>query len=298
MENKQLNEFNENKKKIEKNYMFAFGFFALAVIAFLIISNGGSAEGLIVIPIVILVAGLVFMIKGSSGYSKLKKTFKTTFLKSMFEELIPGIEYKPYEGLTASAVYEGEFLKKADRYHSEDFLSGKIDDVDFISSDVRLEERHVRHTKNGTQVYYVPYFVGRVFRFDFHKELVGRLQVLETGSPYSRYKFNRVKLESIDFNKKFRTYAEDEHTAFYILTPDIMEALFAIEKRNPGVIRFSFLDQQLYVAINNNKNTFELKLFKSISTEEIEMFKKDLLTIKDLIVTLKLNNNIFKKIGG
>lgn len=298
MENKQINLFNEKKKSIEKDFIYAFIIFAAAAIVFLIIFSQTANENLIILPIVIGVVGLVFLIKGSSGYAKLKKTFKTTFLKNMFEELMPGIVYKPYEGLPKSIVYEGEFLKKADRFHTEDFLAGKIDDVDFVSSDVRLEERHVRHTKNGTQVYYVPYFVGRLFKFDFHKELVGRLQVLEKGSPYSRHRFNRVKLESIDFNKKFRTFAEDEHTAFYILTPDIMEAIFAIEKRNPGVIRFSFLDQQLYVAINNNKNTFELKLFKSISTEEIEMFKRDLLTIKDLVTTLKLNNNIFKKIGG
>lgn len=298
MENKQIKLFNIKKKSVEKNYLYSFGIFAVAVIAFLIIYTQTTSTNLIIIPVIIFVVGLVFLTKGASGYSKLKKEFKTTFLKNMFDELIPGIVYKPYEGLTGSTVYEGEFLKKADRYHSEDFLAGKIDDVDFVSSDVKLEERHVRRTKNGTQVYYVPYFVGRIFRFDFHKELLGRLQVLEKGSPYSRFKFNRVKLESIDFNKKFRTYAENEHTAFYILTPDIMEAIFAIEKRNPGVMKFSFLDQQLYVAINNNRNTFELQLFKAISVEEIETFKRDLLTIKDLITTLKLNNNIFKKIGG
>jgi hypothetical protein len=298
MDNQKINDFNARKKAVEKDYIIAFGIFGIALVVFLVLYSQNIYENLIVIPIIIAIGGLVFLIKGSTGYAKLKKEFKTTFLKNMFQELIPGIQYKPYEGLSKQVVYDGEFLKKADRYHSEDFLEGKIDDVDFISSDVRLEERHVRRTKNGTQVYYVPYFIGRVFRFDFHKELVGRLQVLEKGSPYSRFRFNRVKLESIDFNQKFRTFAEDEHTAFYIITPDIMEAMFEVEKRNPGVIRFSFKDQQLYIALNNNKNTFELKLFKAISTEEIEMFKKDLLTIKDFITTLKLNNNIFKKIGG
>jgi len=290
----QIETFNFEKKGIEKKFLIAFGIFALAILSFVIMGQGLS-ESLMVIPIILVIVGLGFLFKASMDYGKLKKTFKTQVLKAMFEELIPGIVYKPFQGLTKEVVYEGEFLKKADRFHSEDYLEGKIDDIDFVSSDVVLEERHVRHTKNGTQVYYVPYFVGRIFRFDFHKELVGRLQVLESGSPYSRYKFERVKLESIDFNKKFRTYAENELTAFYILTPDIMEAIFAIEKRYPGVIKFSFLNQKLYVAINNNKNTFELKLFKAISTEDIEMFKKDLLTIKDLIVTLKLNNNLFKK---
>ena len=191
--------------------------------------------------------------------------------------------------------HNNQFLKKADRYHSEDYISGKIDDVDFVSSDLKLEERHVQHTKNGTRVYYVTYFLGRIFRFDFNKVFTGNLQVLETGSPYSRRKFNKVKLESIEFNKKFRIFAEEDLTAFYILTPDIMEAIFNLEKRHPGRISMSFLGDHLYVAINNNKDTFELQMFRKIDEQLIEEFKNDLLVIKDFIMSLKLNNRLFKK---
>lgn len=298
MGDNQLDTFNAKKKEIEKKVIIGFAIIALAVIVVLIISSQTSLENLVFIPIAIGIVGLIYIFIGSTAYNKLKKDFKENFLKGLFSELIPGIRYEPYQGLSEGVVYDGEFLKKADRFYSEDYLSGKIDDIDFITSDVRLEERHVRHTKNGTQVYYVPYFVGRIFRFDFHKELVGRLQVLEKGSPYSRFKYTKINLESIAFNKKFNVYAQDDHTAFYILTPDIMESIFEIEKRNPGVIKLSFVNQQLYIALNNNKNTFELQLFKKISSEEIEIFKRDLLMIKDFVITLKLNNNIFKKIGG
>jgi hypothetical protein len=134
-----------------------------------------------------------------------------------------------------------------------------------------------------------------VFRFEFNKNFTGNLQVLEAGSPFSRRKFEKVKLESIDFNKKFKVFAEEELTAFYILTPDIMEAIFNLEKRNPGRISMSFLGDHLYVAINNNRDTFELQMFRKIDETVIEEFKKDLLVIKDFIVSLKLNNKLFKK---
>ncbi len=166
--------------------------------------------------------------------------------------------------------------------------------MSFISSDVKLEERHVQHTKNGTRVYYVTYFLGRVFKFDFNKEFVGSLHVLEAGSPPSKG-FSKVKLESIEFNKKFKTFSTDDLTAFYILTPPIMEAITKIEKKHPGRISFSFRGDYMYFAINNNKDTFEVQMFKKIDDSMIEGFKQDLLMIKDLIVTLKLNKNLFKK---
>jgi len=292
---KKIDSFNEKKKKAEKKIIYAGLIVLLGLGVMALIYSQTNNENLFIIPGIILFIGIIFIAVGASGFAKVKKEFKETFLSNLFNELIPGIEYRPKDGLDKQVVYSGEFLKKADRYYCEDYLEGKIDDIDFISSDVRMEERRVRHTKNGTQTYYVPYFVGRVFKFDFHKELAGSLQVLETGSPHSRRRYKKVELESIDFNKKFRIYAEEEHTAFYILTPDIMEAIFALEKRHPGSISFSFLDQQLYLAINNNKNTFELKLFSKVSNEMIESFRRDLLVIKDVIHTLKLNNSLFKK---
>ncbi len=287
--------FNLKKKKAEKKFVYSFMFIGIGVIILLSIYSQASLANFMFLPFLFFITGAIFIGIGGFEFNKVKKEFKFSFLTKVFEELIPGIEYSPSLGLDQYTVYSTEFLKKADRFHSEDYLSGKIDDIDFISSDVHLQERRVRHTKNGTQVYYVPYFIGRIFRFDFHKELVGCLQILEKGSPISRRKFNKVELESIDFNKKFRTFSEEELTAFYILTPDIMEAIFALERRHPGDISFSFSDQQLYIGINNSRNTFELKLFRVLSDEVIQEFKDDLLVIKDVIHTLKLNNSIFKK---
>ncbi len=115
------------------------------------------------------------------------------------------------------------------------------------------------------------------------------------GRPMSSSKFDKIKMESVEFNKKFNTYATNDLTAFYILTPDIMEAIFKIEKRNPGILKLSFNHGNMYMAVNNNRDTFEISLFRKIDMSLIDEFKQDLMVIKDLIVTLKLNNNLFKK---
>ena len=293
MEKNNLIVFNQNKKAAEKNIIIGGIGLAIGIVVFAL-SYMNSVVPTLVIGVIIAIVGLVFFIKGSSNFSSLNKRFKKDVLSKMFKELIPDIEYRPDYGLNEGTVYETDFLKRADRFHSEDYLEGKIEDVEFVSSDVKLEERHVQHTKNGTRTYYVTYFLGRVFRFAFNKEFIGSLQVLESDRPKSRG-YKRVKLESIDFNKKFKTFATEDITAFYILTPDIMEAIFNLEKRHPGRIGLSFHGEHLYVTINNNKDTFEIKLFREIDDSMIREFEKDLLVIKDFIMTLKLNNNLFKK---
>ncbi|MBU1145425.1 MAG: DUF3137 domain-containing protein [Firmicutes bacterium] len=294
MEDK-FKEFNAKKEKTSKSVIIGGVILGLAIIIFFLLSATVDPVAGQVIGIIVGIVGFVFLIKGSMDFKNLSKRFKTEVLMGVFEEAIPGIKYSPDQGLSQFDVYAGEFLKRADRFYSEDLMKGTLDDVDFISSDVRLEERRVEHTKNGTRVYYVPYFIGRIFKFTFNKEFEGYLQVLESGSPLSNRKFKKVELESIDFNKKFKTYSTTELSAFYVLTPDIMEAIMNLEKRNPGRIGLSFTGETLYIAINNNKDTFELKMFRKIDDSVVEEFKQDLLVVKDVIVALKLNNRLFKK---
>jgi hypothetical protein len=243
---------------------------------------------------VLAVPGFIIGAIGGSQFSKISNQFKLEVLVDLIHEIVEDGKFDPYYGLTMQEVYATEFLKHADRSHTEDYIEGKIAGVRFKSSDVKLEERHVRHTKNGTQTYYETFFLGRIFIFDFNKSFDGYLQVLEGGRPTRNRGYNKVKLESVQFNKKFKTYTTNDHSAFYVLTPHFMEALMDFEKKNRGTIKFSFIDNLLYIGIDNRKDTFELRLFKPINEETLQEFERDLLVVKTVVEELKLNNKIFK----
>ncbi|QMS85828.1 DUF3137 domain-containing protein [Candidatus Xianfuyuplasma coldseepsis] len=288
--NTNLEQYVTKKSKSEKKVYIGGALIILAVLLFL-----AGIEFLIFIAIPVGIAGFIVAGIGFSEFNRLSKQFKVQVVTSLVEQFVDNGHFDPHRGLSQNAVYSTEFLKRADRFHSEDFLSGSMEGVDFISSDVKLEERHVQHTKNGTRVYYETYFLGRVFVFDFNKPFDGFLQVLENGRPRVNRGYNKVQLESIAFNKKFKTYATNDHSAFYVLTPHFMEALLDFEKNNRGNIRFSFIDNHLYIGINNFRDTFELQMFRKLDQHIFDEFQRDLFVIKDVITELKLNQNIFKK---
>lgn len=279
-----------SKKRSEKRTLIGGGVLILGVILVIL---GFSAS--IIAGIVVALVGIVFLVLGFSEFQQLSKRFKREVVGSLVEEFVEDGHFDPSYGLSQSDVYSTEFLKRADRFHSEDLLRGRIDDVEFVSSDVKLEERHVQHTKNGTRVYYETYFLGRIFIFDFNKSFEGTLQVLEGGRPTVNRGYKKVKLESVDFNKKFKTYATSEHSAFYVLTPHFMEALMQFEKNNRGKIQFSFLGSKLFIGINNFRDTFELQMFRPLDDRIFDEFKRDLYVVKEVVTELKLNKNIFKK---
>ncbi|AIO19154.1 hypothetical protein KQ51_01277 [Candidatus Izimaplasma bacterium HR1] len=284
-----LEKYVERKKKAEKRIIIGAAIILIGALGLLI----GQDYGFIILIIGVIVGG-VFAGLGANDFQKLSKTFKVEVISGLMESLVDNGKYDPHFGLSQTQVYSSEFLKRADRYHSEDFLSGSMEDVNFVSSDVKLEERHVRHTKNGTETYYETYFLGRLFVFEFNKSFDGYLQVLEGARPTVNRKYKKVKLESVQFNKKFKTYSTSEHSAFYVLTPHFMEALLNFEKKNRGKIYFSFIDNMLYIGINNFIDTFELKMFRKLDNTVFAEFERDLLVIKDVIIELKLNNSIFQ----
>lgn len=279
-----------DKKKAETKVVIGGAAIIVAVIMFVLLMN--SQAMYVAIPIGIF--GVVYAAIGGSNFSKINNKFKNDVLGNLIKEEIEDGYYNATQGLSGPAVYSSEFLKRADRYHSEDYITGKIDGVAFASSDLKLEERHVQHTKNGTRTYYETYFQGRMFIFEFNKDFAGYVQVLERGWPHSSRKYSKIKLESVAFNKKFKTYTTNDHTAFYVLTPHLMEALMEFEKNNRGAISFSFIDDKLYIGINNMRDTFELQMFRPIDERLLEEFKRDLNVVKDVVHELRLNNNIFK----
>ena len=93
----------------------------------------------------------------------------------------------------------------------------------------------------------------------------------------------------------FKTYANDDLSAFYVLTPHLMVSLLELEKENPGCIMMSMNSNILYMAINNNRDTFSLKMNQKIDDRLIGLFEKDMNVINNIIEEMKLNNKIFKE---
>ncbi len=284
---KRLAKFQKRKTRIEVAVLLGGVLLIAALLLFVFFEFG-----VVALPMGII--GALFMFFGYAAFTQLEEDFKGRFLKRTLKEWIDNCHYDHKNGLSMKQAYESEFLRQADRFKSEDFLSGSIDGVAFVSSDLELKERRVQHGRHGTRTYYHTYFRGRLFVFDFNKRFEGVLQVLEDTAPTTRRPYKKVKMESIQFNEKFRTFATNPHTAYYILTPHFMEALMRLERNHPGLLSFSFIDSKLYFAINNFKDTFSLKLFAPLNKDLIETFRRDVDIIGEIVDELKLNRKIFK----
>ena len=231
-----------------------------------------------------------------------KNTFVLTSLKSVFSDLV----YEPEKGLNESVISSTGMMYMGDRYSSNDYIAGKYKNINVVQADVHIEEEEETTDSEGnTTTTWVTIFRGRWMVFDFNKTFKANIQVSQKGFGNSRIsnwgakiKYKKVMMEDQDFNNKFRIYAQDEHDAFYILTPSLMEKIKRLTSNISGKLLFCFVDNKLHIGIQNNKDSFEHGVFTKINEEKVvNEISQDIKLITNFVDELSLDNDLFRREG-
>lgn len=283
----------ETVKKCNKNNMiFAFIIVIILVLLFFIFKVF-DVRFLFLIFVVYIPFGIM--------NEKVKSEYKNTFMKSLLpiavKNILTDVQVDVNNGIPSYVIEETHSMSTGDSYHSSNFVSGKYKDIKVMMSDVHIQDEHEDSEGNTS---YVTIFLGQWMIFDFNKNFKSNVQIWEKkvfGGISRRWKssLKKVELEDIEFNKKFKVLSENELDAFYIITPKLMERVKAVEAAINGTIMLVFYNNQLHVAVYNNKTTFNVNIHKTINFEEFARESlKDLDAIIKFVDILDLDNDLFK----
>lgn len=224
-----------------------------------------------------------------------KEYFVLNYLKTIFTDLI----YKPEYGLDESIIENTNMVDMGDRYSSEDYMSGKYKGINVVQADVHIEE--IDNDDEGSSSFTL--FKGRWMIFEFNKTFKSNLQIYQKGirsynlnNSLSKKYYNKVSLEDQEFNNIFTVYAQNEHEAFYILTPHFMERMKNISSIVRGSLLFCFIDNKLHVGLYDNNDSFEWNIFKKLDESNLKnTIISDIKAITDFVDELNLDNTLFKE---
>ena len=110
-------------------------------------------------------------------------------------------------------------------------------------------------------------------------------------------KKERVQLEDVEFEKVFEVYSEDQIEGRYLLTPSFMNRLLEYKNKKRYGIEFFFSNrlnsqENTFMFIHNNKDNFELSIFKKIEKDSFYNLIKEIYDALEIIDALKLEQNI------
>lgn len=268
-------------------------------IIFLIVFNEGF-----VVFFVLSLGIIITAIVTAKPLKEFKLAFKDIFVKKSLDAVFTDLVYEPEKGLDESIISDTNMMYMGDRYTSNDYISGKYKNVNFIQADVHIEEEQTTTDSDGnTTTTWITLFRGRWMVFDFNKTFKANVQVSQKrfgNSKISNWgeniKYKKVMMEDQEFNNNFRVYAQSEHDAFYILTPSLMEKIKRLSTSISGKLLFCFIDNKLHIGLQNNKDSFEHSIFTKINEEEvINNISQDIKLITSFVDELSLDNDLFRK---
>ena len=287
------------RKKAKKNALIGiFSSIGLAVLVSLI------TKGPFLFFFIIIIGIVITSIINKKPTREFTMAFKEVFVKKSLETAFTDLVYEPEKGLNSTIIANTRMMNMGDRYTSNDFISGRYKDISIVQADVHIEEKHQTTDSDGhTTTTWVTIFRGRWMVFDFNKLFKANIQVSQKGFGNSRIsnwgaqvKYKKVMMENQAFNNSFRTYAQDEHEAFYILTPALMEKIKKLTNNISGKLLFCFVDNKLHIGLQNGKDSFEHSIYKQIDEEQVtNEISKDIKLITDFVDELSLDNTLFRR---
>ena len=279
------------------------------VVLILYVMREGMRASTFIIPITIFlftaaVVGIVVLFATRKEAEAWHSAYKSYFVEKNMAQIFTNLRYDHKAGMSKDFLRSSGMVSTGDRYHSEDLAMANYKGVNFVQADAHIETEHRDSDGNTT---YVTIFRGRFMVFEFPKkfnfklELIGRrfgsaARVPGKNSENGR-KMEKMSTESVDFNKTFKIYSEDGFETFYILDPAFMEKIMKISGVYEDKVLLGFIDNTLFIGVNNGKDSFEPPKSSKPLDEKVEAEKvsKEIRIITDFVDQLNLDKKLFVK---
>ena len=294
MEDLNTNPFEELEQERKKIYRTTRLEYTFAVVSFIL----GMALFFFVgfLTFLFFIIGIILIIVAATTTKKFKDKFKELVVKKIVkEELGKEATYKIRGGISMKEIDSLKVVARADRSHTEDYISCSYNGVPYEMCDCVLEERSVSHDSNGNQVEsYHTYFKGRVIKIDFQRNL--NMELKAVNQPTKGFQYRPLvpfETEVIDFNKKFKCYASSKEHGFYILTPWMIQKIMELEKMYAGGLYIVVMHNNLYILINNSGDSLEVNISKPLDSKQIDRIRYDLLIAATIINEFRVDSDKF-----
>lgn len=244
-------------------------------------------EWLPIVELIVCTLGCAGMCVFLSKYKWKKATelFKDKLVPAIIKEEFDEVIYIPDEGVSYEQASKMKVIYCGDRLHSEDYIEGDYKGYHFALSECCAEEIVGRDTYTA--------FFGKILDLDYSREAVVDVYVCGKNFSYPpnpvQAAKQTIKMESMNFNQHYTVYCGQREMAFYVLTPQVQEALLELGESMNYDMAVNFSGKRLYVAITDKHNTLELpnSHYINYGTERTRI-KQDLGFVKTVLEILPL----------
>ena len=231
---------------------------------------------------------------------KFIRKFKTEVVQEIFNVLVDNCQYQQQGSVPQPLVDASHLISNSyNKFSGEDYVRGELAgfQMQFSELDLRKVSGSGKNRRETT------IFRGLFFHFSLARNLGHRTLICQdVGESFfgkqigrlmqkanARTGYELVLLESVEFEKMYSVYSDDQVKARVLLRPSVMEGLTQFHRKYKQKVEISVQGADLYVTISTNTNHFEPKIFgEVVSLKEIREIYDLIFLIRNLQDELEL----------
>ena len=238
--------------------------------------------------------GILFVIAFIASFYLIGKTQNQHLTNELAPRIVKALygndaEYDLHGGFSEAYLTDID-LFPVNELEQEDMIKGEYHGVACKVADVTSYHWEYRSNgKNTTREKVIDYH-GLVMSLKMNKRSASRLVAAEGGKLFGG---KHLEFESIDFNKKFKVYGEEQN-GFYIITPVMQIGMIDIVDSVPGRYTFLFRDEELVIAAGGFETKFKTDIKKPLN-HNVNLVLDAILPMAYFIKTLRLDLKYYNK---
>lgn len=222
---------------------------------------------------------------------RFRNTFKPNVINLVLDFIDDGVNYDvnyPLEYDPKGFIDRQRFLASqifatpAESYHGEDFITGKVGNLEFEMCELFVSE--TSPVKNGLQ----QLFKGVFMHATFPEEAKGRIIIWPKRYRHRHFRAIRdftwmggvdvsEEILNPEFQEAYLVYATNRTHVIGILSEPMQQAIVDFRKATGKEIYMSFINREIYAAVTEDKDLLEPHILRSnLSFELIREFFSDI----------------------
>ena len=195
--------------------------------------------------------------------------YKEKFVNKMLENFIEELDYIPLKGLSRNVFDEAKYGGSYNKYYSDDYFEGKINNQKIVMADLNVQEEIKKKDKDGNETTETTTIFNGLFgKINLSKSINTTIYVTRE---YGFFDEQKLEMDSYEFEKAFSVYAENKITAMQLLTSDVQEDI--LELYNQYKIDFNIIirNDKMYVLFETG-SMFEIFSTRNNPNEVLEEY--------------------------
>jgi hypothetical protein len=219
---------------------------------------------------------------------KFKSIFVTAELANIFEK----IRYEQFNHISSEEIRALGLLEYVDSISGSDLIEADYNGLHFLQSDLEVLEvwtetevdrnGHSHEVRRTREI-----FKGRILKFQFPENFKTEVRVMSkdfNGAADPGSSWENIETELAEFNDRFKVISPDPEAALTVLTPQMIEGIYWVERTIDKPVCFCFKDDSLYTFFDTGDNAFEAN--RKTLLESRTKLKKDIKLITDFLETM------------